>query len=188
MTPGGRQVVLVAAVARNGVIGDTRPGRPDIPWRLPGEQAQFKELTLGHVLVMGRATYDTIGRPLPGRTTVVLTRDRAWPVPDGVHAAGSLDEALVLADRLAEALGPPERQVHVVGGAQVYAAALPAADVQVVTEVPLEPDGDVRYPGWPLDGPGRGPGEGGWVEVSRERFEHWDRVRLERRTERTGDA
>ena len=68
MTPGGKRVVLVAAVARNGVIGHG----PDIPWRIKGEQALFKELTTGHVLLMGRATYDTIGRPLPGRTTIVL--------------------------------------------------------------------------------------------------------------------
>lgn len=165
MTPGGRRVTLVAAVARNGVIGDTRPGHPDIPWRLPGEQAQFKELTLGHVLLMGRATFETIGRPLPGRTTVVLTRDRDWRAPEGVLVAHTLEESLVLADGL-----PGE--VMVVGGAQVYAAAMAVADAQVLTEVPLEPDGDVRYPDVPA---------GEWVEVARERFEHWERVRLERR-------
>lgn len=173
MTPGGRRVTLVAAVARNGVVGDTRPGRPDIPWRLPGEQAQFKELTLGHVLVMGRTTYDTIGRPLPGRTTVVLTRDPAWPVPEGVLVARTLEEALALADGLpATTAGGSEVEVMVVGGAQVYAAAMAVADAQVLTEVPLEPEGDVRYPPVPAER---------WVEVSRERFEHWERVRLERR-------
>ena len=82
MTPGGKQVVLVAAVARNGVIGDG----PDIPWKIPGEQAEFKALTMGHVLLMGRTTYESIGRPLPGRTTVVLTRDATWSAP-GVHVA-----------------------------------------------------------------------------------------------------
>ena len=95
MTPGGKRVVLVAAVARNGVIGNG----PEIPWRIKGEQALFKELTTGHVLLMGRATYDTIGRPLPGRTTIVLTRDRAWAA-DGVLVAHDLDEALRLADTL----------------------------------------------------------------------------------------
>lgn len=181
MTPGGRRVTLVAAVARNGVVGDTRPGRPDIPWRLPGEQAQFKELTLGHVLVMGRATWDTVGRPLPGRTTVVLTRDAGWVPPAGVLVARTLDEALALADaQPAQTADGRPVEVMVVGGAQVYAAVLAhrdargdgTADAQVLTEVPLEPEGDVHYPE---------VSAGEWVEVARERFEHWERVRLERR-------
>ena len=95
MTPGGKRVVLVAAVAENGVIGNGT----DIPWRVPGEQKHFKALTLGHVLLMGRTTYDTIGRPLPGRTTVVLTRDPAWSA-DGVLVAHDVDEALRIADGL----------------------------------------------------------------------------------------
>lgn len=170
MTPGGKPVTLVAAVARNGVIGDGA----DIPWRLPGEQAQFKALTLGHVLLMGRTTYESIGRPLPGRTTVVLTRDAGWspgPGGEGVLVAHDLAAALALADGL-----PGE--VMVVGGAQVYAAALPVADAQVLTEVPLEPECDVHYP--PVDAEE-------WAEVLRERFEHWERVRLERRPP-TGDV
>ena len=69
-----QRIVMVAAVARNGVIGNG----PDIPWRIPGEQRLFKELTMGDVLVMGRTTYESIGRPLPGRTTIVLTRDPDW--------------------------------------------------------------------------------------------------------------
>src|SRR5215211_4514434 len=105
MTPGGKPVVLVAAVAANGVIGD----RGTIPWRIPGEQAHFKRVTLGHTLVMGRATYDSIGRPLPGRTSVVLTRDPAWSA-DGVLVAASLEQALDLAAGL-----PGE--VMVAGGA-----------------------------------------------------------------------
>ena len=82
-----RRIVLVAAVARNGVIGNG----PDIPWKVPGEQTAFKHLTMGHTLVMGRTTYESIGRPLPGRTTVVLTRDPSWsPGAEGVHVAHSL--------------------------------------------------------------------------------------------------
>src|SRR5215211_6934106 len=134
MTPGGKPVVLVAAVAANGVIGE----RGAIPWRIPGEQAHFKAVTLGHTLVMGRATYESIGRPLPGRTTVVLTRDPGWSAP-GVLVAGSFEDALRRADDL-----PGE--VMVVGGARVYAEALPWADEQVLTEVHLNPDGDVSYP------------------------------------------
>ncbi len=134
MTPGGKRVVLVAAVARNGVIGNG----PDIPWRIPGEQARFKELTWGHTLLMGRTTYASIGRPLPGRTTIVLTRDRGWAA-DGVLVAHSIREALALADER-------DGEVMVAGGAEVYAAALPLADEQVLTEVALEPEGDVHYP------------------------------------------
>ena len=84
-----RRVTLVAAVADNGVIG----ADGDIPWRIPEDFAHFKAITLGHTLVMGRATYDSIGRPLPGRTTIVLTRDPAWSA-DGVLVAHSLEEAL----------------------------------------------------------------------------------------------
>ena len=107
------RVTLVAAVADNGVIGASG----GIPWRIPEDFAHFKRVTLGHTLVMGRATYDSIGRPLPGRTTVVLTRDPTWSA-DGVLVAASLDEALALAADL-----PGEVMV---AGAPVYAAALPS--------------------------------------------------------------
>jgi len=152
--------VLVAAVAENGVIGDG----PDIPWRIPGEQAEFKALTLGHTLVMGRTTYESIGRPLPGRTTIVLTRDPDWHA-EGVLVAHDLDEALRLAADL-----PGE--VMVAGGAQVYAAALPLADEQVLTEVHLRPEGDVRYPDFDRTE---------WVEARREPGVAYDRVWLRRR-------
>lgn len=166
MTPGGKRVVLVAAVARNGVIGDG----PDIPWRLPGEQRLFKELTVGHVLLMGRTTYDSIGRPLPGRTTIVLTRDPSWSAA-GVLVAHSLDEALAVAD----GLGVDAGDVMVAGGAQVYAAALPVADEQVISEVDLEPPGDVRYPAYE---------RGAWLESAREPRDGYERVFLVRAAER----
>ncbi len=159
-TPNGKRVVLVAAVAENGVIG----AGPDIPWRIPGEQAQFKELTLGHTLVMGRTTYESIGRPLPGRTTIVLTRDPAWRA-DGVVVAHDLDDALARADSL-------PGDVMVAGGAQVYAAAMPLADEQVITQVHLDPEGDVLYPAFD-------PGE--WTETRREPGEEYDRVWWQRR-------
>lgn len=142
-------VTLVAAVADNGVIG----ADGDIPWRIPADFAHFKALTFGHVLVMGRATYDSIGRPLPGRTTIVLTRDPRWAA-DGVLVARSLTEALHLAEGIDE-------EVFVVGGASVYAEALTFADQQVLTEVHLSPEGDTRYPEFePRD----------WVETQRESF------------------
>ncbi|WP_028645164.1 dihydrofolate reductase [Nocardioides sp. URHA0020] len=157
------RIALVAAVARNGVIGNG----PDIPWRIPGEQAEFKRLTMGHVLLMGRTTYESIGRPLPGRTTIVLTRDPGWSA-EGVLVAGSLDDALALAATL-------PGDVMVVGGAQVYAAALPVATEQVISEVPLSPEGDVHYPAYDASD---------WLEASREVFEGYERVRLVRAADR----
>jgi dihydrofolate reductase len=151
------RIVMVAAVARNGVIGNG----PDIPWRIPGEQAEFKKLTMGHVLLMGRTTYESIGRPLPGRTTIVLTRSPSWSA-EGVLVAASLDDALAVAASL-------PGDVMVVGGAQVYAAALPIATEQVISEVPLSPEGDVLYPAYDRDA---------WLEESREVFDGYERVRL----------
>jgi dihydrofolate reductase len=155
-----KRVVLVAAVADNGVIGDGAA----IPWRIPGEQAEFKRLTMGHTLLMGRTTYESIGRPLPGRTTIVLTRDPSWTA-DGVLVAGSLEEALTAAERL-------DGDVMVAGGAAVYAAAMPLADEQLLSEVHLEPPGDVRYPEFDRSE---------WTEVEREPGETYDKVRLRRR-------
>ncbi len=140
------RVTLVAAVADNGVIG----AEGDIPWRIPEDFAHFRRVTLGHTLVMGRATYDSIGRPLPGRTTVVLTRDPGWSA-DGVLVASSFDEALGLAREL-----PGE--VMVAGGAAVYALALPRAQAQILTEVHASPAGDTCYPDWDRED---------WVEVAR---------------------
>ena len=151
--------MLVAAVAANGVIGDG----PDIPWRVPGEQRLFKELTLGHVLLMGRTTYESIGRPLPGRTTIVLTRDPAWsPGRDEVLVAHDVTSALALADAQ-----EPGREVMVAGGGQVYAALLPHADAMVLSEIALEPAGDAFFPAFD-------PAE--WVETGREHHEGYDRV------------
>ena len=139
-------LTLVAAYARNRVIG----AGGGIPWRIPEDFAHFKQVTLGGTLVMGRATYDSIGRALPGRTTVVVTRDPAWSA-DGVLVAHSVDEALALADTL-----PGE--TYVAGGEQVYAQTLPLATHQVLTEVDLEVAGDTFYPEFD---------RAEWVEVRR---------------------
>ena len=132
-------VTLVAAVARNLVIGSAGA----IPWRLPGEQAMFKALTIGHVLVMGRRTYDSIGRPLPGRTTVVVTRQ-----PDWQPAGGPFDEVLVASDldgALARA-AELDDDVFVVGGGDVYREAMRRADRLVISWVDQEPPGDAFFP------------------------------------------
>ncbi len=152
-------MVLIAAVARNGVIGR----RGGIPWHLPEDFAHFKATTLGHTLVMGRATYDSIGRPLPGRRTIVLTRDPDWHA-DGVMIAHDLDSALALAADL-------PGDVYVAGGAHVYAAAMQRADEQILTEVNQAPDGDTFYP--TVD-------PALWVEKRRETCDGFDHVWLAR--------
>ena len=159
MTRPDQRVVLVAAVADNGVIGTG----DDIPWHLPEDLAHFRRTTEGNVVVMGRRTYDTIGRPLPRRTNVVVTHQQGWHA-DGVLVACSWEEALALA---AEHAG----DVMVIGGAEIYALAMPDADVQVLTEVHLSPAGDVHYPAYD---------RAAWVEVAREPHDGFDIVRLER--------
>ena len=129
-------VTIVAAVARNGVIGVDG----GLPWRLPDDLRRFKELTLGHVLVMGRKTYESIGHPLPGRATIVVTRNPRWDAGVAeVRVVRSVDDAI-------EAAAAIDPEAFVVGGAQVYAAALPIADRLELTWVDAEPDGDTRFP------------------------------------------
>lgn len=131
---------MVAAVAENGVIG----ADADIPWKISEDFAHFKATTTGHVLIMGRTTHEGIGRPLPGRTTIVLTRDTDWTA-DGVRVAHSITAALELADEIL-ADQPADRQVMIGGGAAVYDAALPYADEQILSEIPMSPEGDTHYP------------------------------------------
>jgi dihydrofolate reductase len=127
-------VTLVAAVARNGVIGHDG----GIPWRLPGEQAHFKALTLGHVMIMGRSTYESIGRSLPGRTTIVVTRQPDWTA-EGALVCHSVDAALKHAASI-------DDNVFVVGGSAIYAATLRHATDLVLTEVNATPEGDTYFP------------------------------------------
>jgi dihydrofolate reductase len=141
-------VSIVVAVAANGVIG--RDG--GLPWRLPADLAFFKRVTMGHHLVMGRKTWESIGRPLPGRTLVVLTRDPQLEIP-GVQVVHALPDALALA----RAAGDSE--ACVIGGADVFARALPLADRLYLTRVHADVEGDVRFPVFDAQG---------WVEVARE--------------------
>ncbi|HSU03313.1 MAG TPA: dihydrofolate reductase [Nocardioides sp.] len=156
-----QRVVLVAAHGRNRVIGNAG----EIPWHLPHDFAHFKRETLGHTLVMGRRTWDSIGRPLPGRATVVVTRDESFdPGFDGVLVAHSLDEAFALASEL-------PGDVMVAGGGEIYALALPYATHQVLTEVDASPPGDAFYPDYPADE---------WAVVRREAGEGCEWLWLER--------
>ena len=127
------ELVLVAAMARGRVIG--RDG--DMPWHLPADLAHFKALTLGHPVLMGRRTFESIGRPLPGRTNIVISRTRPQ-LPDGVELAAGLEEGMRLA---ADA-----SQLMVIGGGQIYAEALPLAQRLELTLIDAEIDGDTFFP------------------------------------------
>lgn len=127
-------MVIVAAVGRNGVIGVDG----GLPWKIPEDLARFKRLTMGHSLLMGRETFESIGRPLPGRINIVLSRRRDW-AHDGVEVAHSLDDALAVASAA-------ETDAFVSGGAQVYAEALAVAGRMELTEVEAEPEGDTWFP------------------------------------------
>ena len=131
---------LIAAVARNGAIGKDNA----LLWHLPEDLKFFKRTTLGHPVIMGRKTFESIGRALPGRHNIVITRNAAWR-HDGVDVAASLDAALAL---LADSTEPLADEPFVIGGGEIYAQALPRADVIVLTEVDAEFDGDTFFPAW----------------------------------------
>ena len=132
-------LVIVVAVAENGVIGhDNR-----LLWHIRSDLRRFRDLTWGKPMIMGRKTFDSIGKPLPGRETVVLTRDPAFSA-QGVHVARAWDEAVAAAERLAGTMGADA--VAVVGGAEIYALALPRAERIHLTEVHAAPEGETRFP------------------------------------------
>lgn len=133
------QLAVVVAVARNGVIGaDNR-----LLWRLKTDLRHFRDITWGKPLIMGRKTFQSIGRPLPGRRTIVMTRDPEFAV-EGVDKAGSFDEALAIGRRLAGEMGAAD--VIVAGGGEIYALALAVADRLHVTRVDAAPQGDAFFP------------------------------------------
>ncbi|MCP4203476.1 MAG: dihydrofolate reductase [bacterium] len=128
---------IIVAVSENGVIG--RDNR--LPWRIAADLKRFKALTLGHHLVMGRKTFESIGRVLPGRTTIVLSRDTPQ-LPEGVGLAASLAEAV----EIARAAG--ETEAFVAGGAAVYSDALSLVDTLYLTKVATVVEGDTYFPEW----------------------------------------
>jgi dihydrofolate reductase len=135
-------VAIIAAVANNGVIGDGNA----IPWRLPGDFAHFKRMTMGKPLIMGRRTFESIGRPLPGRTNIVVTRQEGYQ-PNGVLVISSFEAALDHAQEIARA--DRANEVMIGGGAEIYRQALPVADRMYITQVELDPPGDTYFP--PID-------------------------------------
>ncbi len=140
------RISLIAAVASNGVIG--REGR--MPWHLPADLKRFKVLTMGHAIVMGRKTFDSIGRLLPGRRTIVVTRQPGYRI-EGAAVVHSLEQAI-------EQAGDDD-EVFVIGGGEIYAMALPMADRLHMTELAITPLGDARFPAFDRSA---------WRETSRE--------------------
>lgn len=142
------QLKLIFARAANGVIGANNA----LPWHLPEDMAHFKRTTLGCPVIMGRKTWDSLPpkfRPLPGRVNIVVTRQTGWQA-DGALVANSIEQAC--------ALCPPDATAWVIGGAQVYAQALPLADEAVITEIDAHFEGDAFAPAL----------SSGWLEITRE--------------------
>ena len=132
-----RKAIIVAR-ADNGVIGVDN----QLPWHLPSDLKYFKQVTMGKPVVMGRKTFESIGRPLPGRTNVVITRNVDWSAP-GVRVVGSLADALKLATAQADLDGADE--VMVIGGATLYREAFDQVDRMYVTQIHVTPDGDAFF-------------------------------------------
>ena len=141
---------IVVARSLNGVIGRGQ----SIPWHAKGEQKLFKRLTDGGTLVMGRKTFDSIGRPLPGRETIIVSRNPDFEAA-GCHVAGSFEEALTRADKL-------DRTTHIVGGGEIYRLALPIVDIVHLSTIQIEVEGDTFFPDFPTPG---------FIEVDREYFD-----------------
>jgi dihydrofolate reductase len=140
------RISLIVAMAKNRVIGIDNT----LPWHLPADLKHFKALTMGHHIVMGRKTYDSIGRPLPGRTSVVVTRNRELKI-EGCIIAHTLDQAIAACNG--------DDEIFVVGGAELYAQALAIADRLYITEIQKSVRGDAYFPDFRRDE---------WREISRE--------------------
>ncbi|KZZ13944.1 dihydrofolate reductase [Oleiphilus sp. HI0079] len=148
------RISLIVALSENHVIGRNNK----LPWYLPNDLKYFKQVTMGLPIVMGRKTFESIGKPLPGRTNIVVTRNTDWSA-DGVRAAHSLEEAFELAESIAEIDGREE--LMIIGGDQIYQSALPLVDRMYLTEVHAHVDGDAYFPKFdPAD----------WHEIGREDF------------------
>lgn len=136
-------VALIAAAASNGVIGRNN----ELPWHLPQDLKYFKSVTLGKPVIMGRKTYDSIGRALPGRQNIVVTRQADWQAPAGITRAGSVPEALQAARQALSAKGgEAEHEIMVMGGSEIYRDSLSFAHRIYLTRVEIEVKGDAYFP------------------------------------------
>lgn len=146
------KVSLIVAAAENGTIGKDN----DMPWRISSDLKYFKEVTMNKPVIMGRKTFQSIGKPLQGRANIVITRDTTF-THEGVITAHSIEMALVVARDMADV--KKEKEIMIIGGAQIYALTLPIADRLYLTRIHAEIDGDAHFP--ELD-------EKEWLEYSRE--------------------
>jgi len=149
------KISLVWAMAQNRVIGRNN----QLPWYLPEDLKYFKRITLGKPVIMGRKTFDSIGKPLPGRTNIVVTRNRDWSF-EGVRTVDSLEAARELCENQAIVDGTEEAMI--IGGAEIYRQAMPLADRLYLTEVHADVEGDATFPEFDRSQ---------WQEIAREDFE-----------------
>ena len=147
------RLALIAAVAENGCIGINNK----LPWYLPEDLKYFKAVTSGKAVIMGRSTYESLGRPLPNRTNIVITRNRSFQAAEGVRIVHSLVEALNVAESVAYIAGNEE--IVIIGGAQIYAEALSRVQRLYLTEVKKPVEGDAFFPQW---------ARSDWMEIARE--------------------
>lgn len=164
----------LVAIARNGVIGKDNA----LPWRLPADLKHFKALTMGHSIIMGRKTCESIGRLLPGRTSIVVTRQPGYKIENAI-VVHSIEEALKACCGK-DYEEPAERECFVIGGAQIFREILPVCDRMYTTEIHRDFEGDARFPEFDREG---------WIEVSREKHQNdngleYDFVVLDRKTNR----
>ncbi|WP_373496308.1 dihydrofolate reductase [Aquiflexum sp.] len=146
------KISIIVAKAKNNVIGKDN----QLIWKLSSDLRLFKKLTTGHHIIMGRKTYDSVGKPLPNRTSIVITRNRDLKLPEGHFVFHSFEDAIQLC------ISKKIEQLYIIGGAEIYRQALPLCDELIVTEVDAYPQGDVFFP--EID-----PNK--WQEISRERFQ-----------------
>lgn len=140
-------ISIIVAIARNYTIGSAN----SMPWHLPEDFRHFKQVTMGKAVIMGRKTYESIGRPLPGRRNIVITRNADLRI-EGCEMATSLNEAIALCD--------PTEENFIIGGGEIYRQAMPIADKLYITHIDAEFEGDTRFPNI-------GPE---WREISREEY------------------
>lgn len=146
-------ISVIVAVASNGIIG----GGNNMLWHITEDLRRFKRITSGHPVIMGRKTFEAIGKPLPGRLNIVITRQKEY-AHEGITVVGSLHEAINMFD--------PEEEIFVTGGGQIYAQALPLATKLYLTTVMHDYEGDTKFPEWNRDE---------WLEVNREYHEHGEK-------------
>lgn len=137
------KLAIIVAAAQNGTIGRNN----QLPWHLPQDLKYFKSVTLGKPVIMGRKTYESIGRPLPGRTNIVITRQPDWQPGAGVVVVASLEQAIEAAE--AVTAGVPDAEAMIIGGAEIYRLALTRAARVYLTQIEADIDGDATFPPLP---------------------------------------